>query len=1764
MAIDSETKKAWAGDTWAIDGDRADVEDATPAPAINRNIGFQRAFSVDQTLNREKINQIFCELYSAAKEVQKGVSAWDSTIAYPPTAIAKINDTLYYQGSNSASTGVNPATPNNGVWSVLTGGGSGQPSSVPPALSAAEFSIDGTRADRFNVRWAISNTGGQPITDVEVRYSKTNPPPSNSTSVTSYSQGQEILIAAKDADTYYVQIRFRNSIGWGGWSTAVKVASAPLLPLGPDWITTNKGGSGSVLVGWSGTRDNGLSISTHRIQWKSGTQNYSSARQQDVTNTKGLGPGSATVTGLTNGTAYTFRVLAVSNRGTTNASPDSTATPTQSPAAPDAPAVGSVAISPTSTAIFANANINNNGAGITSFKFEHKLSTQSWTNATTSTSSSSIKVISGLTIGATYNFRISATNSAGTSTPTAGTILLGVLSEPSKAAAKVFRTSDNEAVYCLANASITSGGPITMYRMRYKRTGTSTWGNDVETTDAAGLITGLTGASRYDVQIAARNADGWGAWSDTAIVPAFTTNVVVPSGISGKAIAGEPGVVYVGILGDPDNGGATITNWNWQYRIGAGSWTNANITSDLAFGRIAGLTEGTNYQFQVLATNSVGTTTTAAGAATVNRTPAPVVTKPTNIIAQVRVGQASGTAIVGLGEDPDDGNATISTYQWEYKLSTANTFTAINASSNPLQVITGLTNGSTYNFKVSATNSAGKTTSATVNASPSDPSPSAQRPSRVEAAAANGKSGQIVVGLAQDPWRNGADITTFHWEYKLSTASNWRTWGSATRNPTTTITGLTNGSTYNFRVIARNSVGSTTSDVISRIPADPNPATGPSNIVLTANTGNTGVMIVSINRDIDDGGADITGIVWRHRINAPNNNWTLKPSSLNTTQVFTGLTPGTEYEFGAVVSNSVGGLSSSTTGTPVNLSATTAAPSNVGIILSYGVSGAIVASVDADPDDNNSAITGFQWEYKRHNANTWTSLSSTLNPTRVISGLTNGVSHDFRLSVTNGVGTTRSAQKSETPRSGLPSAVKPSNVNLRAVRGKSGQIVVGIDGDPDNGRATITSFTFQYRAGTSGSFTTIGTSATQTVWAVNGLTNGTSYQFKVTATNSVGATESSTQTLAPADPAPAARQPSSVVIVGNTANTGEVVVSLNRDIKTNGADLTGIVWRYRASTTSTWTTLASSFDTTKLITGLTAGTAYVFEAIASNSAGTTTSNALTVTAVSRTPAATAPSGLVAVVIPTRSGEVAVGLGDDPNDNRANITAFKWEYKLNTANIWTSTSSQTNPTRIISGLTNGSIYNFRVVATNSVGNGTSSQVNATPTGSAVSRPSNLVGAAINPNTQAGQSLFCFLAADPDNGGASITRYDWEYRVSGSSNAFTDAGHTTIPVKALFGLTNGTLYEVQVKASNTAGATTSGLFYGVPAAILEPVTRPSGLIASANLGSSTGTVVCSIGKDPDDGGNTEITYQWQHRISTTSTWTGTSTSTNPYSTNPTRVFTGLTAGATYRFRVRARNSFGSALSTEAVVTIPSTGADTAPKNVDAHGFAGAPGQIIFGLRKDPDDGGKAITAWRWRYRRTGTSIWTNLTSSDNPTARVSGLTQGASYQFSVRATNSVGSTESSIASLTTTSSVATVPTKPILNNSNIIFNEINTQYSTYGIACHANWVGANQGGVLTNWQWRFSWSASSNGANPNLISGNYINFRVGSSNVEYQRLDPYSATIFSSSFGIWFTNGDKFSITNSRYIVAQLRWHNSAGWGPWSNAIVLPITNAQGQT
>src|SRR5208337_473046 len=118
------------------------------------------------------------------------------------------------------------------------------------------------------------------------------------------------------------------------------------------------------------------------------------------------------VTGLTNGTAYTFTVTAANAVGTGPASsPSNQVTPSASATVPDAPTIGTATAGNAQATVSFTPPASNGGSAITGY------TVTSNPGGITGQGAASPITVTGLTNGTAYTFTVTATNAFGTGSP---------------------------------------------------------------------------------------------------------------------------------------------------------------------------------------------------------------------------------------------------------------------------------------------------------------------------------------------------------------------------------------------------------------------------------------------------------------------------------------------------------------------------------------------------------------------------------------------------------------------------------------------------------------------------------------------------------------------------------------------------------------------------------------------------------------------------------------------------------------------------------------------------------------------------------------------------------------------------------------------------------------------------------------------------------------------------------------------------------------------------------------------------------------------------------------------------------------------------------------------------------------------------------------------------------------------------------------------------------------------------------------------------
>jgi hypothetical protein len=234
-------------------------------------------------------------------------------------------------------------------------------------------------------------------------------------------------------------------------------------------------------------------------------------------------------------------------------------------------------------------------------------------------------MFSGLTVGSTYVFTVTAISQAGRSDPVAAPAVL-IESQVPGAPGGVTAAPGNATATVSWTASTGNGTAIDSYVVRNLTNGTSRSAGR----GATSLVyDGLTNGVAYSFDVRAVGANGTvglaGTASPTAVVPVGAPNA--PTSI--VATPTSPTSVTVMFVQASPSNGTNVTKW----RLTTNPDTGAHLFT-VADGTIDGLTPGVAYRFDVIAVGDNGLESTAAGATAA--TPLPVPAAVTGLSANVR------------------------------------------------------------------------------------------------------------------------------------------------------------------------------------------------------------------------------------------------------------------------------------------------------------------------------------------------------------------------------------------------------------------------------------------------------------------------------------------------------------------------------------------------------------------------------------------------------------------------------------------------------------------------------------------------------------------------------------------------------------------------------------------------------------------------------------------------------------------------------------------------------------------------------------------------------------------------------------------------------------------------------------------------------------------------------------------------------------------------------------------------------------------------
>ena len=1274
-------------------------------------------------------------------------------------------------------------------------------------------------------------------------------------------------------------------------------------------------------------------------------------------------------TGLTTGQNYSYQVLATNSVG------NSPYTSSVSTVAGDAPSqvtgLATTAVSDTEIDLTWNIPANN-AYSISSYNVLRSVDGTTWTSFTSATNSYSD---TGLTADTVYHYKVSAVN------------VLGTGPESAVSQQRTFGLPDPVTTITLTPQSTTqidlswtqpnlNGFPLSAYTVQYSTNSGTTWTTLATQTSTTYSSTSLTQNTVYDYRINTANSFGNTDGSiNTATTYPVATNLISGTTqsdteiqVTWNAIAGNGSVQYS--LEKSDDSGVT--------------WTPLSIYLTGTTHTDTGLTPLTGYNYRVASVNSAGLSSPSVSSNTVTTFgPSDI---PTNLAltallnAEIKLDWVAPTTTNG---------APVTSYNIERSTNGSTWSVLVNNVSGLTHTDTSLVTSQVYYYKVSANNLYGTSGfSASANVMASDV------PSQVTGLTATSLQNYEIQLDWTAPNANGYPVSGYTIERSTDAGATWSVLAADTQNTDVTYTdiNLTVSQTYHYKISAINQVGTGLAS------ADANASAGdiPNVPVLTLTALPNNIIQSDWTVPTDNGFAittyqlersDDAGVTWN----------VITSINANTFQN-TGLTNSVSYQYKVSATNQVG--TSAFSGAVAMIAGDI--PSQVTGLAATTTTNTSIDLAWTAPGSNGYAVTGYVIERSTDSGSTWNTLVADTQSTSVAysdTGLTNGLIYTYKVSGINSLGTgsassTVSAYAGNVPDApvltltALPNSIVQSDWTVPA----------------DNGFA-ITSYQIDKSADGGITWTSLLSGNVNTTQDT-GLTNGTSYQYRVSSTNVVGTSSYSTTGIIIAGDIPGA--------VTNTTGTTQSDTQINLTwtaATPNGYPITGHVIEQSLDNT-TWNVIVADTQTAQAshtVSGLTEKTDYYYRVSAINPLGT---GAISNTVQLHT---FGPPDAMGTVTATATSASATLSWAAPYDHGSPITGYKIEVKDFNSGSWLNLTTVATTTYTQVNMIPNTQYEYRVTAINPYGTSYSPNVIV----------STLVAVSGTPTVTviSGTELKVEWAAVT---GTGIT-----YTIYTSPDDITytagPVGHPTAYYNHQ-GLTNGQTVYYKVSVLNSSGGSTQspsavGTTYTAPGAPTNiQVTHSTPLSATI-----TWTAPANDGGDPSN-----LTYTLQ-RSNNNSNWT------SYLSTSSTAIIDpALTSGTQYYWKVNSVNSAGIG-GTTSTVSYLAPDVPTAPASLTAALTGTTNSASVLNWGAPSNTSGYSIIGYQIE-RNDNSTGWTVFVADTGNAGTVytnTGLVAGINYEYRVSAITAVGtSSPSNTASVQPVLAVLTITVTPTGGNSLLV--------------------------------------------------------------------------------------------------------------------------------
>jgi subtilisin family serine protease/fibronectin type 3 domain-containing protein len=1033
------------------------------------------------------------------------------------------------------------------------------------------------------------------------------------------------------------------------------VINAPDAPTGLSFVSAT---ANSATVRWEAPQyDGGSPILNYRVLYKvNGTLYWSSI---------GVGGSTeATINPLNSGTVYQVKIGASNAIGSSLYSSEiKLSTQVGIPSAPES--LTAIA-GPTMVQLNWNPPAINPGGPITNYVVEQKQGT-AWVTVATPTAATAL--VSGLTTGVDYSFRVFSQNSAGKST--------GVASVTSRTNTTNIPAPQNVVISAptATGATITWDAvtsPSAMAVTSYLVTATPSAGGPAvsfSTSTNSLVINSLVSNSSYAITVAAQINQVIGV---SSVPVTLSTASNVPTAPQSLRVSYGTGTTYLFWNAPISTGGSTITGYVVQKKV-ATEWVNAySVTSRLV--QVPNLAVGQSETYRVIAKNVNGLGDPTAPVTLAGRAALPGA--PTDLVASAI--DANGKVTLTWRAPDLDGGAPITSYQvylnknsstvWEPVASPVATSIATFA---PLK-------GSTWKYRVAARNNVG------IGAASNEVTVSSPKGAPNAPIASVVLSGTDEITLRWSaPADNGGEVITGYliektidnvWTEVTTAAADARSWVEKRGGP-----GLRTG----YRVTAINSIGSSPASAVVNIQVPYNKADAPIGVTAVLDSTFTKVT-VSWQAPVNTGGSPIS--TYYVQMSRDGGSTWASAGSINAagrSLIVAAAPKGTSAKY-RVVAYTLAAFGNYSPAVSVEIPSTVAsAPRS--LVSKVDATGKLNINWLAPADNGGSAIVGYSVE--RLTDGTWSVVGTPTSTTFAFEKEAPGSVVEVRVSATNAVG----ASSPTSLRTNFPFIQAESVQGLTSTLSSSG-VSLTWSAPANTGGSPISYYLVERSVDKGVTWGIISYVRTGTSYSTSAPAKGASVKFRVSANTLFGKGAIKETDLITT----ALTVPSEPVITARGSNVdGSFSVTWRKPYDTGGTEITGYV--IEKSVAGVWAKLAEVAPTvlTVNIARDLPGSQIGIRIFAVNSVGTSVRSSLWNYQI---PALRASAPEQVAVSQSGTGLVNVSWQAPASLGGSALTQYQVQFSRDGGTTWAA--YYTAPTSLsikISGPAKGATWHYRVAA-----------------------------------------------------------------------------------------------------------------------------------------------------------------------------------------------------------------------------------------------------------------------------------------------------------------------------------------------------------------------------------------------------------------------------------------------------------------------------------